>query len=128
MCLGFGTEMIPQLNLGAVGLLIPSLAELGSVEGNDPLLLLLRPTTAVDFTIGEGTEVSPSLTTAKPTLEIHPLGIGGKDDVVSFSALELFYFARTLRGCVAGSLDEAALTFPPDPATGGATTRCRPPA
>ena len=27
-------------------------------------------------------EVSPSLTTAKPTLEIHPLGIGGKDDPV----------------------------------------------
>lgn len=27
-------------------------------------------------------EVSPSLTTATPTLEIHPLGIGGKDDPV----------------------------------------------
>ncbi|WP_433674036.1 L-arabinose isomerase [Microbacterium gorillae] len=27
-------------------------------------------------------EVSPSLTTARPTLEIHPLGIGGKDDPV----------------------------------------------
>ncbi|TFD85414.1 L-arabinose isomerase [Cryobacterium lactosi] len=27
-------------------------------------------------------EVSPSLATAKPTLEIHPLGIGGKDDPV----------------------------------------------
>jgi L-arabinose isomerase len=27
-------------------------------------------------------EVSPSLTTAKPTLEIHPLGIGGKEDPV----------------------------------------------
>ncbi|MGW9628266.1 L-arabinose isomerase [Microbacterium sp. NPDC055521] len=27
-------------------------------------------------------EVSPSLTTTKPTLEIHPLGIGGKDDPV----------------------------------------------
>ena len=26
--------------------------------------------------------VSPSLTTAKPSLEIHPLGIGGKDDPV----------------------------------------------
>ncbi|WP_240157399.1 zinc-binding dehydrogenase [Pseudonocardia broussonetiae] len=36
------------------------------------------------------------------------VGIGGKDDVVSFSALELFHFARTLRGCVAGSLDAAA--------------------
>jgi L-arabinose isomerase len=27
-------------------------------------------------------EVSPSLTAAKPSLEIHPLGIGGKDDPV----------------------------------------------
>jgi L-arabinose isomerase len=27
-------------------------------------------------------EVSPSLTTSKPRLEIHPLGIGGKDDPV----------------------------------------------
>ena len=29
-------------------------------------------------------EVSPSLTTTKPTLEIHPLGIGGKADPVRF--------------------------------------------
>jgi L-arabinose isomerase len=27
-------------------------------------------------------EVSPSLTTARPSLEVHPLGIGGKDDPV----------------------------------------------
>lgn len=33
------------------------------------------------------------------------VGIGGKDDAVQFSALELFHFARTLIGCVAGSLD-----------------------
>jgi S-(hydroxymethyl)glutathione dehydrogenase / alcohol dehydrogenase len=33
------------------------------------------------------------------------VGVGGKDDMVSFSAVELFHFARTLRGCVAGSLD-----------------------
>ncbi|HKS46976.1 MAG TPA: zinc-binding dehydrogenase [Amycolatopsis sp.] len=33
------------------------------------------------------------------------VGIGGKDDKISFSALELFHFARTLVGCVAGSLD-----------------------
>lgn len=33
------------------------------------------------------------------------VGIGGKDDTVAFSALELFHFARTLRGCVAGSVD-----------------------
>jgi S-(hydroxymethyl)glutathione dehydrogenase/alcohol dehydrogenase len=33
------------------------------------------------------------------------VGIGGNDDRVTFSALELFHFARTLTGCVAGSLD-----------------------
>lgn len=32
------------------------------------------------------------------------VGVGGKDDKVVFSALELFHFARTLTGCVAGSL------------------------
>ncbi|GAA2881294.1 Zn-dependent alcohol dehydrogenase [Pseudonocardia halophobica] len=36
------------------------------------------------------------------------VGIGGKDDTVSFSALELFHFARTLQGCVAGSVDAEA--------------------
>lgn len=32
------------------------------------------------------------------------VGVGPKDDVVSFNALELFHFARSLTGCVAGSL------------------------
>ena len=33
------------------------------------------------------------------------VGIGGKEQQVSFSALELFHFARTLTGCVYGSCD-----------------------
>jgi S-(hydroxymethyl)glutathione dehydrogenase/alcohol dehydrogenase len=36
------------------------------------------------------------------------VGIGPKDDVVSFGALELFHFARTLSGSVGGSLDPHA--------------------
>jgi S-(hydroxymethyl)glutathione dehydrogenase/alcohol dehydrogenase len=36
------------------------------------------------------------------------VGIGPKDDRVAFSALELFHFARTLVGCVAGSVDARA--------------------
>ncbi|HEX2904474.1 MAG TPA: zinc-binding dehydrogenase [Jatrophihabitans sp.] len=36
------------------------------------------------------------------------VGIGGQADKVEFSALELFHFARTLVGCVGGSLDAAA--------------------
>ena len=33
------------------------------------------------------------------------VGIGGKEQSVSFTALELFHFARTLTGCVYGSTD-----------------------
>lgn len=33
------------------------------------------------------------------------VGIGGKEEQVSFTALELFHFARTIRGCVYGSTD-----------------------
>ena len=33
------------------------------------------------------------------------VGIGGKEDLVSFAALELFYFARRIVGCVFGSSD-----------------------
>jgi S-(hydroxymethyl)glutathione dehydrogenase/alcohol dehydrogenase len=33
------------------------------------------------------------------------VGIGGKEQQVTFTALELFHFARTLQGCVYGSTD-----------------------
>ncbi len=33
------------------------------------------------------------------------VGIGGKDEKVSFSPLELFHYARTIQGCVYGSTD-----------------------
>jgi S-(hydroxymethyl)glutathione dehydrogenase/alcohol dehydrogenase len=36
------------------------------------------------------------------------VGIGGQDQQVSFSALELFYFGRTLSGCVYGNCDPVA--------------------
>ncbi|MFJ4848014.1 MULTISPECIES: Zn-dependent alcohol dehydrogenase [unclassified Streptomyces] len=35
------------------------------------------------------------------------VGIGGKQDMVSFSALEIFHFGRTLSGCVYGNSDPA---------------------
>ncbi|MFC5718631.1 Zn-dependent alcohol dehydrogenase [Streptomyces gamaensis] len=35
------------------------------------------------------------------------VGIGGKDEQVAFSALELFHFGRTLSGCVYGNSDPA---------------------
>ena len=43
MCLGVGTSLIKQLNVGTIGILVPSLAELQSDKGNDPLLLVTRP-------------------------------------------------------------------------------------
>lgn len=60
MCLGVGTSLIPQLNLGTFGLLVASLGELG--DSGNPVLLVTRPQRALDFTIGDGTEESPSLT------------------------------------------------------------------
>ena len=33
------------------------------------------------------------------------VGVGGKQEIVSFNALEVFHFARTLTACVAGSVD-----------------------
>lgn len=36
------------------------------------------------------------------------VGIGGKDQQVTFSALELFHYARVLQGCVYGSTDPPA--------------------
>lgn len=35
------------------------------------------------------------------------VGVGGRDEQVEFGALELFYFARTLSGCVYGNCDPA---------------------
>ncbi|MFJ9418092.1 Zn-dependent alcohol dehydrogenase [Streptomyces sp. NPDC101227] len=35
------------------------------------------------------------------------VGIGGQDEQVAFSALEIFYFGRTLAGCVYGNSDPA---------------------
>src|SRR5262249_56964476 len=45
LCLGLGSAQIPQLNLGTLSLLIPSLAEMSS--GREPLVLQLPPTQAL---------------------------------------------------------------------------------
>ena len=68
MCLGVGTTLIPQLNLGTFSLLVPSLATLGEAE--NPVLLVTRPQKAIDFTIGEGTEASPALTLGIHSFEV----------------------------------------------------------
>lgn len=68
MCLGVGTSLIPQLNLGTIGVLVQSLADLG--DGSEPLLLVTRPQRALDFTVGEGTEASPSVTIGIDDFEV----------------------------------------------------------
>jgi hypothetical protein len=61
MCMGLGTSLIEQLNLGTIGILVPSLAALGNPDGTDPLLLVTRPQKPLDFSIGEGTMTDPAL-------------------------------------------------------------------
>jgi MYXO-CTERM domain-containing protein len=85
LCLGIGTQTIPQLTLGVIGIVVPSLGLLG--EASDPLLLVTRPGGAIDFTVGDGTEESPSLT-------LHLQGFQ-----IDFYA---FLFQRYVRGFTVG--------------------------
>lgn len=70
LCLGVGTSFIKQLNVGTVGILVPSLADLQSEKGNDPLLLVTRPQKAVDFSIGTNTTTDPALTIHLRNMEV----------------------------------------------------------
>ncbi|MBL0214247.1 MAG: hypothetical protein IPQ07_10195 [Myxococcales bacterium] len=70
MCLGVGTSYITQLNVGTIGLLVPSLSELTSDTGKDPLLLVTRPQKPLDFTIGNNTATSPALNIGINHLEV----------------------------------------------------------
>ncbi len=70
MCLGIGTSFIKQLNVGTFGIFAPSLAELGSENGKDPVLLVIRPQKPLDFAIGDGTVASPSITLGIKEMEV----------------------------------------------------------
>ncbi len=70
MCLGIGTSFINQLNVGTIGILVPSLSELQTDNGNDPLLLVTRPQRPLDFTVGDNTPTSPALTIGISHLEV----------------------------------------------------------
>ena len=48
----------------------------------DPTLTLTVPNTAWKIQLGHMLEICPSIAHAKPSCEIHPLGIGGKADPV----------------------------------------------
>ncbi len=68
MCLGLGSELSDQLNLGTFGLLVPSLAELG--DNSAPMLLVTRPLKPIDFSVGAGTEVDPAINMSISSFEI----------------------------------------------------------
>ena len=70
MCLGIGTSVVPQLNVGTFGLLVPSVGELANDNGKDPVLLVVRPQQRVDFSIGDNTMTSPALTVHLKNVEI----------------------------------------------------------
>ncbi|NVB85770.1 MAG: hypothetical protein HOV81_45830 [Kofleriaceae bacterium] len=70
LCLGVGTTLVKQLNVGTIGILVPSLADLQSDVGNDPLLLVTRPQKAVTFDIGDNTMASPAVTIHLEHLEV----------------------------------------------------------
>lgn len=70
LCLGVGTSFVKQLSVGTISLLVPSLGQLASDRGNDPLLLVTRPQRALDFTIGDNTIASPALTIGVDHLEV----------------------------------------------------------
>jgi MYXO-CTERM domain-containing protein len=68
MCLGVGTSVIAQLNLGTFSLLVPSLSTLG--DAASPVLLVTRPQRALDFEIGDNDSDSPAISVAIHDLEV----------------------------------------------------------
>jgi S-(hydroxymethyl)glutathione dehydrogenase/alcohol dehydrogenase len=57
--------------------------------------------------VGSSATIRAAWSAARRGGAVTVVGIGRADDEVKFSALELFWFARTLRGCVFGSSDPA---------------------
>ncbi|GAA1985065.1 Zn-dependent alcohol dehydrogenase [Kitasatospora viridis] len=57
--------------------------------------------------VGRGSTVRAAWSSTRRGGKTTVVGIGGKDDLVSFNALELFAFARTLSACVYGNSDPA---------------------
>lgn len=69
LCLGVGTSFVAQLNLGALGSIVPSLGLLASGTGQDPVLLVTRPTRELAFTVGDNTDASPAVSIQVDHLE-----------------------------------------------------------
>lgn len=61
LCAAIGTDLVDLLNVGTLGILVPSLNDLVSPEGKEPVLLALRPQNPMDLSVGEGTATSPAI-------------------------------------------------------------------
>jgi S-(hydroxymethyl)glutathione dehydrogenase/alcohol dehydrogenase len=57
--------------------------------------------------VGRGSTVRAAWSATRRGGRTTVVGVGGKEDLVSFSALEMFHFARTVSGCVYGNSDPA---------------------
>lgn len=57
--------------------------------------------------VGRGDTIRTAWSSTRRGGRTTVVGIGGQDQQVAFSALELFYFGRTLSGCVYGNSDPA---------------------
>jgi S-(hydroxymethyl)glutathione dehydrogenase/alcohol dehydrogenase len=55
--------------------------------------------------VGRGSTIRAAWSSTRKGGRTTVVGIGGKSDLVSFSALEIFHFARTLTSCVYGNSD-----------------------
>ncbi|HTZ42670.1 MAG TPA: zinc-binding dehydrogenase [Jatrophihabitans sp.] len=122
---GVGLSAVLGARLAGAGQVIavdrnPARAELAARLGADEFLPadenLKRAVRALtgrgaDYTfdcVGSAGTVRDAWSLARRGGTVCVVGIGGKDEAVQFSALELFHFARTLVGCVGGSLDATA--------------------
>jgi hypothetical protein len=61
LCAAIGTDLVDLLNVGTLGILVPSLNDLVSSEGKEPVLLALRPQNPMDLSVGAGTPESPAI-------------------------------------------------------------------
>jgi MYXO-CTERM domain-containing protein len=59
-CVSVGTSMVELLNVGALGIIVPSLMNLVDSQ-TAPMLIVLRPQKPVGMTIGTGTTDDPSI-------------------------------------------------------------------
>ncbi len=123
---GVGLAVLQAARIAGAGQVIavdvsPAKEELARAAGATEFVLS-SPTTARrirELTGGHGTDAAIECVGRSETIRTAwsatrrggrttVVGIGGTDDRVSFSALELFYFGRTLTGCVYGNSDPAA--------------------